>query len=554
MTKQTITLVSHSVCGKRKADEAEISPRVSIKVVDDETGTTFHYSNNPPVFWGSNKRNNWRSIVFNPLFKNSTSSAVDDDTKPTKRLHKEEKVVENQIKNSVTASVEKPQQFHLRDGGTVSPIEHGAKDSTITAEANEIKIITAAAPATTITGSEFEEKVHKIRFWCNKRVGAPEKSSTSQGEANRERSSKKHQIRRWLNKEGPETILAQRIKKARYDFSLAAAEAAMVAAVRNRAKKAAKAGAFTAAAVTRVIAAEMCPHASHGSIADAISEACKDVAKTSLVQRAENGDYLRLHGLFHYHYKFRGPDYYKALEPCCYYTMKSDGEPTIHCKMDEPVETFRGSAVANDSPLVLFLKQVAEEGGRTSQNDTDTDTDIDDDVDSHVQTKPRSEIPTVPTRAKDEILPAKKGEQDSKPPHNKQQLDKSPVLSGESDVSTTPKLQLDDFFIIKSGDIGSDVRSQAVPLKPTVKRHKDEDCSYGVDKTSMLTPIKHFLETLDLHPTIDENVNPDAEKGKSLPRTVSKCIWHDKTLEPTSQFRIGSQYLSIRTSSVGMVR
>ncbi|GAV53914.1 hypothetical protein ZYGR_0AK04160 [Zygosaccharomyces rouxii] len=542
MTRQTNTLVSHSICGKRKAGEAEISSRISTKVVDGETWTTFYYSNNHPKFWRNIERNHWKSVVSSSLLKNSANSMIEVNKKPRKRLHKGKERANDE---------HKPQLYKSSAGSNASPEKQCIKESTLITKAKEIEISKSADNFAALTDPESEEKVHKIKFWSSKRIRGSDEPSALQEEANRQRSPKKHRIRRWLNKESPEAILAQRIKKARYDFSVSAAEAAMVAAVRNRAKKIAKAGAFAAAAFARVVAEEVSTNASHGSIADTIIEACKDVARTSLVQRAKNGDYLILHQLFHYHFKFRGPNYYKPLEPCCYYITKSGSEPVIHCKMDEPIETFRSSAIAKDSPLVLFLKQVAEEGDAKAQADADTISV----VHSNVQTNSQGTAPPVLAKVKEEILSARTKAEDSNRPHSKQQTNESPILGGHSEVPTIVKVQLDDFFSVKSGDIGWDVRTQAVPLKPTVKCHKgNRDVGYSTDRESILTPIKHFLETLNLHSTFDENINLDGERGRTAPRAVSKSIWQEKTFEPTSQFRVGSQYLSMRTSSVGMVR
>lgn len=455
--KSTTTLVSHSICGKIKTNEAVISSRASTKVVDDEVWTTFYYADhgdNCSTFRRNYKGHKWKSIVPILPCMNSLNPAVENGRRSTKRLQKE--------KDAVSST-------------------SGFKNYAAQME---------------IFMPELGNKMQKIS-WRDKRPIQSDEPCILQEEANRERSSKKNRIRRWLNMESPETILENRIKRTRYDFSTPAAEAAIIAGIRSHAKKAAKAGAFAAAAFARVVAEEMSPRASHGSIADSISDACKDVARTSLVQKTANGDYLRLHHLFHYHFKFRGPNYYRPLEPRCYHTKKSNGRPVVHCKMDEPVETFRSNAIAKDSPLVLFLKQVAEGAKAQASNDTNYGPESNEHTKSHG----------------DQIPPVE-------------------VQSGE-------------FFSSRSGNDGSGIRSQAVTLEPNVEHQTyGEDYSYSADKDSVLAPIKYFLETLNSK--FDENVDLDnIEKEMTIPRAVPSSA---------SQFKFSSQYLSIRTSSVGIVR
>lgn len=499
MKKQTSSLVSYSVCGKRKSDEIGLSPRVSTKVVDDETWTTFYYSDNDPMFWWKDRRNDENSIVSSFLFKNSAKPAAYVEKNPAKRLCKKDGINRG-LKNSIIAFIEKLQPFQFSVGSV--PLQE--KNST-----DEIGITVPVNSTTIVTGTEFRKKVHKVNSWCNKNVRKHVNFSTLQEEINGKRAPKKHRIRKWLNKESPGVIFIQRVKKAQYDFSVAAAEAAMIAEVRDRAKKIAKAGAFTAAAFACVVAEERSPNASHGSIAEIISKACKDVSSASLVQRVENGDYLRLHELFHYHYKFRGPNYYSPLEPCCYYTLKSDGKAIIHCKMNDPIETFRSNAVAKNSPLVLFLKQITEKNGAETQTDVVNNNS---NVDFNMQTKFREEVPGVSVEIEENVLPSAVEAQNLKH-HHGQPSNKFTDLNGSSEASTTVKVQSDDFFRVKSGDIGWNVRSQVVPLKPTLSRQKDEKkhkCNVG--DVSTLTSIKHFLETLDFSPVFDENVSSEIER------------------------------------------
>lgn len=542
MKKQTSSLVSYSVCGKRKSGEIGLSSRVSTKVVDDETWTTFYYSDNDSMFWWKDRRNDRNPPVPSFLSKNSAKPAVYVEKNPAaKRLRKDG--INRGFKNSMIAFIEKFQPFQFSVGSVVLQ----EKNST-----DEIRITAPVNSTTIVTGTEFRKKVHKVNSWCNKSTRKHVDFSTLQEETNGRRAPKKHRIRKWLNKESPGVISVQRVKKAQHDFSVAAAEAAIVAEVRDRAKKTAKAGAFTAAAFACVIAEERSPNASHGSIAEIISKACKDVSSASLVQRAENGDYLRLHQLFHYHYKFRGPNYYSPLEPCCYYILKSDGKAIIHCKMNEPIETFRSSAIAKNSPLVLFLKQITEESGAKAQTNVVNNNS---NVDFNMQTKFRDEVPGVPVEIEEDAFPSAVEAQNLKH-HHGQPSDKFTDLDGSSEVSTTVKVQSDDCFRVKSGDIGRNVSSQVVPLKSTLNRQKDEknhNCNVG--DVSTLTSIKHFLETLDFPPAFDENVSSEIEREGTVPRLATKSIWEGKRIfEPASQFRVSSQYLSMRTSSVGMVR
>lgn len=202
----------------------------------------------------------------------------------------------------------------------------------------------------------LNERQHKLRFWRNK---ATENASASKSNLRNivSRQSKGTLLRNWFRKASPETIIFHRASKALCNLGLAAAEVAMLASVRHRARKAARAGAFAAAAYAYVTAEELSPYASHGSVAAAISKACGDVSGTSLVVKSKNEDYIRLHNLFYYHFKFRGPDYYKPLSPFCTVQDGPEGEPILHCKMEESSEDSRGfEALGKNSPLILFMK------------------------------------------------------------------------------------------------------------------------------------------------------------------------------------------------------
>lgn len=542
MPKKSISLISYSICGREKAGKTTFFPAVSTTVVDGEIWTTFHYSNNHSIFWWANKKSDWKNKIPDALHRNFVGLTDHDGTNSIKRSHKNEESIISKFEKPGAVAIKELRRDNHPSQHELIPRETDIKNPLITAENERGQIArnTVNAAADSSPKGVFP---HNLKFWCNKRMRGSEESSPSQEDANRERPPKKHRIRRWLNQEEPETIRARRIKKARYDISFAAADAAMVAATRTRAKKAAKAGAFVTAAFARVITEEVNPHASHGSIAKSISKACKDVAKTSVVHKVNNGDYRRLHGLFHYHYKFRGPEYYKPLEPCCYYTKGSDGEITTHCKMDKPVETFRSSAITKDSPLVQFLKHVTEEGGIKRQTKSTDEVENDSNikapeyanfVESNEGFSPSDKREEEPLR----IIPSE---------GSKENLS---TTAHQSEVSQDPKLGLKDFFKTNSGEVASGVCLPTEPLTPITRKNKD-----GIaDETSILTSRRHFLETFDPHTTFDENVHPDSEGVRTLPRTVSEAVWQGRSLKPTSQFGIESQCLSMRAGSVGMVR
>ncbi|AQZ13807.1 (ZYRO0D09658g) [Zygosaccharomyces parabailii] len=203
----------------------------------------------------------------------------------------------------------------------------------------------------------LNERRHKLRFWRNKATENASASKSNLWDLVSRIQSKGTLLKNWFREASPETIILHRASKALCNLGLAAAEAAMLASVRHRARKAARAGAFAAAAYAYVTAEELSPHASHGSVAAAIIKACEDVSRTSLVTKSRNEDYIRLHNLFYYHFKFRGPDYYKPLSPFCTVQDGPEGKPIVHCKMEESSEDSRGfEALGKNSPLVLFMK------------------------------------------------------------------------------------------------------------------------------------------------------------------------------------------------------
>ncbi|CDF91606.1 uncharacterized protein ZBAI_02817 [Zygosaccharomyces bailii ISA1307] len=210
----------------------------------------------------------------------------------------------------------------------------------------------------------LDQRRHKLRFWGSKATENSSASTSNLRDLVSRRQPRGPLLRNWFRKASPETIILHRASKALCNLGLAAAEVAMLASVRHRARKAARAGAFAAAAYAYVTAEELSPHASHGSLAAAISKACEDVSGTSLVVKSKNEDYIRLHNLFYHHFKYRGPDYYKPLSPFCTVQDGPEGRLIVHCKMEESSEDSRGfEALGKNSPLILFMKHFPAQPG-----------------------------------------------------------------------------------------------------------------------------------------------------------------------------------------------
>lgn len=405
MTRQNTMLVYHSICGKRSAEDAGFSTSISTNIFAGEVWTTFYYPRKLHMIRLNSKRGPLRSGLSRGFFKEFFNSMV-GDTKSIGKLHEKEE-------NSREPSDHLKTVYRLPSGLLVggnyrfsvmrnagsevklaADVRHFPKNEETLALANSPKIRTNfrtqhlrlegsspvflqdnkypfRSPRDTANADSLkvqknplkptgfpDQKQHKLRIWLNKGARNSRTLVPNLCDTACQKLSQKRLIKKWLGKERLETIISQRINKTRGDVSKLAAEVALIASVRCKARQAAKAGAFAAAAYAYVTAVELGSQASHGSLAAAIGKACKDVARTAVIAKAKNDDYIRLHRLFYYHYKFRGPGYYKPLNPLCTTRIGPEGEPVVHCKMEGGGETLRGfEAPGKDSPLILFLKQ-----------------------------------------------------------------------------------------------------------------------------------------------------------------------------------------------------
>ncbi|GAV54455.1 hypothetical protein ZYGR_0AL01870 [Zygosaccharomyces rouxii] len=301
-----LLLISHSVCKKRTAAEAQLTP-----ISPTGEFVTTYYT--PPTKTKASKRQKFRYKLLKCFSRSDVavsaycdidwaaqlSGNVGNNRVPEKNILGCNEYIESTTANTgncdsreenLACSFDKLHDFrnpfHLNSVGTGN---------------NKIY----ASKSEPVFGDQGAFVAHSVnRSLVN--------SSTSVGRED-QKPSRKHRFRTWLNDKRPRSSYGEVNLILKDVFAVIAEEVAKFAFIREKSRVIAKSGAITTAAYARVNAATVRTSISHDTAVEVIRQACQDVLSVSLMPRWKNIDYIRLCSICHYELNLIEPRFGESM-------------------------------------------------------------------------------------------------------------------------------------------------------------------------------------------------------------------------------------------------
>ncbi|GAV49543.1 hypothetical protein ZYGR_0P01870 [Zygosaccharomyces rouxii] len=294
---EDLVLISHSVCKKRTAAEAQLSP-----ISPNGEFVTTYYT--PTTKTKTSKRQKFRSKLLKCFSKSEDSASAFGDTDWTIQLNNN--VGNSQMPESLLGS-----RVHNGSGITMTSNHNSGEENLACSldkphdSSNPFYIASISSSKHEAYSSGLAPVFGAQEAYVPRSVNKiPMTSNTSAGRGDQE-SPKKHRFRIWLNENCPRSSDRKVTMALKDIFAAIAEEAAKFASIRGKSKAAVEAGAVTTAAYARVNAATFRPSFNNGDAAKIIKEACQDVLSVSLVPKWKNIDYVKLFSIYQYELNLR---------------------------------------------------------------------------------------------------------------------------------------------------------------------------------------------------------------------------------------------------------